>query len=129
MQNLMLKKKYYTIGEVAETLDVPAYVIRFWEKSFPSIKPHKARGRRYYKKDDIDKLNLVKKMLYVDKMSIKAAQSILFFSGSQSEKITQKTSSAANISHADFQNSLDNLLFRLNASRSKLIEALDRKVG
>jgi len=40
---------FRTIGEVAENLDLPAHVLRFWESKFPQLKPLKrGGGRRYY---------------------------------------------------------------------------------
>ena len=36
---------FRTIGEVAEELDLPAHVLRFWESKFPQVKPLKARRR------------------------------------------------------------------------------------
>ncbi|HYW62101.1 MAG TPA: MerR family transcriptional regulator, partial [Bradyrhizobium sp.] len=44
---------FRTIGEVAEDLDVPAHVLRFWESKFPQLKPLKrGGGRRYYRPED-----------------------------------------------------------------------------
>jgi DNA-binding transcriptional MerR regulator len=126
MQNTLLQKKYYTIGEVAEITNLPDYVIRFWEKSFPTIKPQKARGRRYYKKEDIEKLNLIKKMLYVERMSIKTAQNILFKSAPQTYKTPDsfKHTNYVDSSYEEFVTTLDLLLERLKASKMRLSQAL-----
>lgn len=49
------EKLYYTIGEVAELFDVNTSLIRFWEKEFDLIKPHKnKKGNRLFTKADID---------------------------------------------------------------------------
>ena len=49
---------FRTISEVAEDLDVPQHVLRFWETRFAQIKPLKrGGGRRYYRPDDVDLLN------------------------------------------------------------------------
>ncbi len=46
---------FRTISEVADELDMPQHVLRFWESRFPQIKPMKrAGGRRYYRPDDVD---------------------------------------------------------------------------
>lgn len=67
-----------TIGEVSKELDVPSYVIRFWEKKFKTINPiQKENGRRYYTPDDIKNLIQIKDLLYEKKYSIKGAQKIL----------------------------------------------------
>src|SRR3984957_4661407 len=48
---------YRTIREVADSLDLPQHVLRFWETRFPQIRPLKrAGGRRYYRPDDIERL-------------------------------------------------------------------------
>lgn len=60
-----LTKLYYSIGEVAELLDVSNSLIRYWESEFPQLKPQKNRkgDRRYTTKDIhilVDIYNLVK---------------------------------------------------------------------
>jgi DNA-binding transcriptional MerR regulator len=53
-------KLYYSIGEVAEMLQVNASLLRYWEKEFDMIKPRKnAKGDRLFTRDDIEKLKLV----------------------------------------------------------------------
>ena len=48
---------FRTISEVAEEMDLPQHVLRFWETRFPQIKPLKrGGGRRYYRPDDVDLL-------------------------------------------------------------------------
>lgn len=53
-------KLYYSIGEVAELLDVNTSLLRFWEKEFPDIKPQKnSRGNRIYKDKDVNQLRMI----------------------------------------------------------------------
>ncbi len=53
-------KLYYSIGEVAEMLDVNASLLRFWEKEFDVIKPQKnSKGNRIYKNQDVKNLKLI----------------------------------------------------------------------
>ena len=41
---------FRTISEVADDLDIPQHVLRFWETRFTQIKPMKrSGGRRYYR--------------------------------------------------------------------------------
>ena len=48
---------FRTIGEVADELDVPKHVLRFWEGKFPQIRPMKrGGGRRYYRPEDMELL-------------------------------------------------------------------------
>lgn len=69
---------YRTISEVAEELDVPQHVLRFWETRFPQIHPRKgAGGRRYYRPADIDLLRRIRKLLYDDGFTIRGAQMAL----------------------------------------------------
>jgi len=55
-----IEKKYYSIGEVAENLDVATSLIRFWESEFDIIKPKKNRkGNRQFTKEDIENVKLI----------------------------------------------------------------------
>lgn len=55
-----IEKKYFTIGEVAEELDVATSLIRFWEGEFDIIKPKKNRkGNRQFTKEDIKNVKLI----------------------------------------------------------------------
>jgi DNA-binding transcriptional MerR regulator len=69
---------FRTISEVAEQLDVPAHVLRFWESRFAQVKPVKrGGGRRYYRPDDVRLLRGIRGLLYEDGMTIKGVQKIL----------------------------------------------------
>jgi DNA-binding transcriptional MerR regulator len=69
---------FRTISEVAEDLDLPQHVLRFWETRFAQIKPLKrGGGRRYYRPDDIDLLRGIRHLLYGDGYTIRGVQQIL----------------------------------------------------
>lgn len=69
---------FRTISEVAEELDVPQHVLRFWESKFVQIKPLKrAGGRRYYRPDDVALLRGIRTLLYSDGYTIKGVQKVL----------------------------------------------------
>jgi DNA-binding transcriptional MerR regulator len=69
---------FRTISEVAEEMDLPQHVLRFWETRFPQIKPLKRRGgRRYYRPEDIGLLRAVKQLLYGEGYTIKGVQKLL----------------------------------------------------
>jgi len=69
---------FRTISEVAEWLDTPAHVLRFWESKFTQVKPVKrAGGRRYYRPQDMRLLGGIKKLLHDDGMTIKGVQKLL----------------------------------------------------
>jgi DNA-binding transcriptional MerR regulator len=53
-------KLYYSIGEVAEMMNVNTSLIRYWEKEFDLLKPKKsANGERSFTKEDIAILQLI----------------------------------------------------------------------
>ena len=69
---------FRTISEVAEALDIPAHVLRFWESRFAQVKPVKrAGGRRYYRPADMALLEGIRKLLHDDGMTIKGVQKVL----------------------------------------------------
>ncbi|MGH1578712.1 MerR family transcriptional regulator [Planktotalea sp.] len=72
------KDAFRTISEVAEWLETPAHVLRFWESKFTQVKPVKrAGGRRYYRPADMRLLGGIKKLLHDDGLTIKGAQKLL----------------------------------------------------
>ena len=69
---------FRTISEVADVLDVPPHVLRFWETRFTQVKPVKrGGGRRYYRPEDVRLLRGIRGLLYDDGMTIKGVQKIL----------------------------------------------------
>ncbi|PVB63743.1 MerR family transcriptional regulator [Labrenzia sp. 011] len=69
---------FRTISEVADDLDLPQHVLRFWETRFSQIKPLKrGGGRRYYRPDDIELLKGIRHLLYGEGYTIKGVQRIL----------------------------------------------------
>ncbi|WP_417270517.1 MerR family transcriptional regulator [Celeribacter sp.] len=69
---------FRTISEVADWLDTPAHVLRFWESRFTQIKPIKrAGGRRYYRPADMALLGGIKQLLHDDGMTIRGVQKLL----------------------------------------------------
>ncbi|NNE88463.1 MAG: MerR family transcriptional regulator [Silicimonas sp.] len=68
---------FRTISEVAEWLDVPTHVLRFWESRFSQIKPVKrAGGRRYYRPSDMRVIGGVKTLLHDQGMTIRGVQKL-----------------------------------------------------
>lgn len=69
---------FRTISEVAQELDIPQHVLRFWETRFSQIKPMKrSGGRRYYRPDDVDLLKGIRRLLYGEGYTIRGVQRIL----------------------------------------------------
>jgi len=70
-----VKKLYYSIGEVSELTNLKAYVLRYWETEFSSLKPPKNRaGNRTYRQKDIDIILEIKDLLYNKKYTIDGAR-------------------------------------------------------
>ena len=69
---------FRTISEVAEDLDVPQHVLRFWETRFGQIRPVKrAGGRRYYRPQDVELVAGIRHLLHVQRYTIAGAQRVL----------------------------------------------------
>jgi DNA-binding transcriptional MerR regulator len=69
---------FRTISEVAEELDLPQHVLRFWETRFGQIRPLKrGGGRRYYRPGDVELLRSIRHFLYGEGYTIKGVQRIL----------------------------------------------------
>ncbi len=69
---------FRTISEVADELDIPQHVLRFWETRFTQIKPMKrSGGRRFYRPDDVDLLRGIRRLLYAEGYTIRGVQRIL----------------------------------------------------
>jgi DNA-binding transcriptional MerR regulator len=75
---------FRTISEVADELDVPKHVLRFWEAKFAQLKPMKrGGGRRYYRPEDVALLRGIRVLLYNDGYTIRGVQKLLREHGSR----------------------------------------------
>jgi DNA-binding transcriptional MerR regulator len=75
---------FRTISEVADELDLPQHVLRFWESRFREIKPMKrGGGRRYYRPDDVELLRGIRHLLYGEGYTIRGVQRILHEQGAK----------------------------------------------
>lgn len=69
------EKLYFKIGEVAEIVGVEAYVLRYWETEFKTVKPQKSRTQqRVYRRRDVETLLKIKHLLYTRKFTIAGAR-------------------------------------------------------
>ena len=74
----VIEKKYYTIGEVAEMLNVATSLIRFWEGEFDIIKPKKNRkGNRQFTVDDINNVKLIYHLVKEKGYTLQGAKEML----------------------------------------------------
>lgn len=71
MNNKEPKKLYYSISELSQIIDEEQYVLRYWEREFDEIKPRKNRaGNRAYTASDIALIQLIKKLLREERLTI-----------------------------------------------------------
>jgi len=71
-------KKYYTIGEVAQLLSMSTSLIRFWEKKFPSLRPHKNKqGTRRYTQADIVQLSKIYQLVKKQGYTLQGAKEVI----------------------------------------------------
>ena len=71
-------KQFYSIAEVSEMFQLPASLLRYWEKEFPSIHPRKSGNNvRMYSKEDIEEIRLVNNLVKGRNMKLAAARELL----------------------------------------------------
>ncbi|MDX9882338.1 MAG: MerR family transcriptional regulator [Prolixibacteraceae bacterium] len=71
----VIEKVYYSIGEVASMFNVNTSLIRFWEKEFPSVKPHKnKKGNRLFTREDLEQLKLIHHLVKERGMTLEGAR-------------------------------------------------------
>jgi len=72
------EKRYYTISEVSRMTGLEQYVLRYWEKEFPTLKPRKNRGgNRLYTTRDIDEVNRISHLRKEEGLTIAGARARL----------------------------------------------------
>ena len=120
---------YRTIREVADSMDLPQHVLRFWETRFPQIRPLKrAGGRRYYRPDDIERLRLIRRLLYDEGYTIKGVQKLFKEQGVQalSSAAAEPAGAAASVKGAGLSGATSRLADDdLAALRAALVEIVD----
>jgi DNA-binding transcriptional MerR regulator len=71
----VIEKQFYSINEAAKILELPPYVLRYWEKEFKMLRPKKNRaGRRVYTRREIEIVMNIKKLLYEEGFTIEGAR-------------------------------------------------------
>ena len=70
---------FVSINDVAKRLSVPAHTLRYWEKQFPTaIRPITgAGGRRYYRAETIERLNVIRDLLYKNGLTIAGVKKLI----------------------------------------------------
>ena len=68
-------KRYFRIGEASKIIGVEPYVLRYWEKEFPQIRPKRAdSNQRTYERKDLELILEIKRLLYEERMTIEGAK-------------------------------------------------------
>ncbi|MDC0715532.1 MerR family transcriptional regulator [Nannocystis bainbridge] len=104
-------KLYFKIGEVAQIVGVPAYVLRYWETEFKVIRPQKSRTQqRVYRRRDVETLLKIKHLLYAKKFTIAGARQQLRLGGDAVEMAPPSSRYLASQSLAVLRESLDEMI-------------------
>jgi DNA-binding transcriptional MerR regulator len=70
----IVKKAYYSIGDVCDLTGLKPHVLRYWETQFDILRPTKNRaGNRVFRPKDVELILLVKNLLYEQKYTIEGA--------------------------------------------------------
>ena len=87
------EKLYYSISEVSRMTSIEAYVLRYWEKEFPILKPRKNRGgNRQYTTGDIETINRIRHLRRNEKLTIDGARARLMMRRGSEEKVNAASS-------------------------------------
>lgn len=104
-----LSKLYYSIGEVAELLDVNASLLRFWEKEFKfEISKKNAKGNRLFSVKEIDKINRIYHFVKIEGYTLDGAKKAL------KSKVVTETNIESSSNH-------DEVILRLEQIKRRLI--------
>jgi DNA-binding transcriptional MerR regulator len=71
---LIPDKLYFRIKEVSALTDTKAYVLRYWETEFPTLKPERKSGQRLYRRADVETVFRIKQLLYQQGFTIEGAR-------------------------------------------------------
>lgn len=81
------EKLYYTISEVSKMTGLEAYVLRYWEKEFPQLRPKKNRGgARLYTSKDIEVIHQIHHLRTKEKLTIAGARNKLLMKRGSEER-------------------------------------------
>jgi len=91
-------KLYFRIGEVSELTHTKAFVLRYWETEFPSLRPTKAKsGHRLYRRKDVELIFRIRSLLYEKGFTIEGARRYLASDGKNPAEQTHLFQSPPNM--------------------------------
>jgi DNA-binding transcriptional MerR regulator len=100
--NLSSADKPLKIGEAARLLGVEAYVLRFWETQFPTLRPRQSRSRhRYYGEAELETLKVIKRLLYAEGFTIAGARKLIREKGKDLREPSTMLASARVLTRSD----------------------------
>ncbi len=107
-----LTKIYYSIGEVAEKLDVNTSLLRFWEKEFQfEVSKKNKKGNRLFSVKEIEKINKIYKLVKVEGYTLDGAKKAL------KSKVVVAEPAQPQSSHS----SKEDVILKLNDIKNKLL--------
>jgi len=69
------EKETFRIGEVCRITATKPFVLRYWETEFPMLQPlHTPKGHRLYRREDIETVQEIKRLLYDEGFTIAGAR-------------------------------------------------------
>ncbi len=82
----------YRIGQVGKLLNLPTYVLRFWEMEFSELKPAKTpSGQRIYSQADVEIVKMISHCRYNEKLTVEGTRSRLKSMTSETENVAKST--------------------------------------
>ena len=120
---------FRTISEVADELEVPQHVLRFWETKFPQVRPLKrGGGRRYYRPEDVELLRQIRSLLYHEGYTIKGVQRLMR-EGSLKERVDALEADTIDLSHLGAaerrKREIELAILQLTSLRERLMALLE----
>ncbi|HAW49351.1 TPA: MerR family transcriptional regulator [bacterium] len=86
-----MDKLFFTIKEASSIVKIEPYILRYWESEFGCIQPKRTRaGHRRYKKEDIETILNIKKLLYEQGFTISGAKKYLALKKEPSSEIVNE---------------------------------------
>ena len=112
---------FRTISEVAEDLDLPAHVLRFWETKFSQVHPLKrGGGRRYYRPEDVQLLSHIRSLLYDEGYTIKGVQKLMREGNLKKSDLAPSPSDKASFESNSLKSEIQDAIDELEALRAEV---------
>jgi len=112
---------FRTISEVAEKLDLPAHVLRFWETKFSQVRPIKrGGGRRYYRPEDVELIRHIRSLLYDEGYTIKGVQKLMREGNLKKSHLTPSSSDIGSLEPNNLKSEIQDAIDELRALRAEI---------